>query len=174
MKLPAILLPVLAMGAAVGWLAPGGEALMSASLSQPAAAPTGAKASPPPSSWLTGQVTLPRAQDGHFYAHASIDGTSVRMLVDTGASVIALTGPDAAAIGLGWSEDDVRPVGRGASGPVLGVPVMLDRVALGDIEGAQIQAIIVPEGLDISLLGQSFLTRAGRIEMQGDTMLLGG
>src|SRR6187399_1509951 len=42
-----------------------------------------------------GEVVLPRAPDGHFYADVTVEGVTKEMLVDTGASVIALTGEDA-------------------------------------------------------------------------------
>lgn len=124
--------------------------------------------------WLAGETALPRQPDGHFYAGVAIDGQPSRMLVDTGASMVALTGADAEAIGLTWEPGDVRPVARGASGPVYGVSVTLDRVALGDLEARNVAAIIVPEGLGISLLGQSFLSQIGRVEIRDGAMMLGG
>ena len=60
--------------------------------------------------WYAGNAVLERAPDGHFYADVTIDGTTRNMLVDTGASVIALTGEDARAMGVAWNEADVRPV----------------------------------------------------------------
>ena len=119
-----------------------------------------------------GEEVLDREVDGHFYADVVVDGTSTRMLVDTGASVVALTGEDAEAMGVRWSEDDVMPVARGASGAVYGVPVMIDRMELGSLEARQVEAIVVPEGLGISLLGQSFLSHFDSVEIRGDQMVL--
>jgi aspartyl protease family protein len=123
--------------------------------------------------WNSADVSLPRSGDGHFYADVSIDGVPSRMLVDTGASVIALTGEDARAMGVTWSPDQVQPIGQGASGEVKGVPVTLDRVQLGNRELQSVQAVVIPEGLSISLLGQSFLERIGKVEISGNTMVLG-
>ncbi|MGC1270556.1 MAG: TIGR02281 family clan AA aspartic protease [Croceibacterium sp.] len=124
--------------------------------------------------WLAGEMALPRQQDGHYYADITIAGQPARMLVDTGASVVALTGEDAEAIGLTWEPGDVRQVATGASGAVYGVSVTLDRVALGEMEVRNVAAIIVPEGLGISLLGQSFLSQIGRVEIRDGAMVLGG
>jgi aspartyl protease family protein len=121
-----------------------------------------------------GEVVLPRAGDGHFYADMTVEGVSARMLVDTGASVVALTGKDAEAIGLTWDEQDVEQVAHGAGGPVYGVRVTLDRIELGDFEARSIEAVVVPDGLGISLLGQSFLSQIPRVEMEQDRMVLGG
>ncbi|MDY7096679.1 MAG: TIGR02281 family clan AA aspartic protease [Pseudomonadota bacterium] len=128
---------------------------------------------PATGSWSAGgDHTLSRAYDGHFYAAATLNGTGVRMLVDTGASVIALTGADAASMGLFWDDAAVRPVARGASGAVYGVPVTIDEVEIGGMVRRNIDAIIVPEGLDISLLGQSYLSKLGTVEISGDSMVI--
>lgn len=123
---------------------------------------------------IAGEVVLPRAGDGHFYAEVTVDGVSSRMLVDTGASVLALTGEDAEAMGITWQPDEVRPVARGASGAVFGVPVTLGHVQLGDFEARGVEAIVVPEGLGISLLGQSFLSQIDHVRIEGEQMILGG
>jgi aspartyl protease family protein len=157
-------------GSLVGWFAP--------DVSQPGATPAGvvqgadrlevARTEP----WSADEVVLPRGDNGHFYAEVSTDSGNVMMLVDTGATVIALTGDDAAMMGVEWHERDVRPIARGASGDVYGVPVVLDRIAVGGIEARRVQAVVVPEGLDISLLGQSFLSKVSRVEVTGDEMVL--
>ncbi|MEO6040859.1 MAG: TIGR02281 family clan AA aspartic protease [Croceibacterium sp.] len=126
------------------------------------------------SHWNAGETTLAREGDGHFYAEVSANGAQTRMLVDTGASVVALTGEDAEAMGIRWSPADVKPIGQGASGVVYGLETRLDSVRLGGIEVHGVQAIVVPEGLGVSLLGQSFLRRLDHVEMSDDKMVLGG
>lgn len=119
------------------------------------------------------ELVLQRERDGHFYADVSVDGVSTRMLVDTGASVIALTGDDAQAMGLYWDDHEVEAVAQGASGAVHGVRTHIPRVRLGDFEASNVPAIIVPEGLGISLLGQSFLETIGDVRIADDRMVLG-
>ncbi|UAB78149.1 TIGR02281 family clan AA aspartic protease [Erythrobacter sp. SCSIO 43205] len=126
------------------------------------------------SDWYSGSHTLKRAYDGHFYAEANVNGRSMRMMVDTGASVIALTGADARAAGISWSLNEVRPIGRGASGDVYGVVRTLEEVEIGGFTKHNVRAIVVPEGLDVSLLGQSFLGEIASVEIQGDQMRLSG
>lgn len=134
-------------------------------------APASSEAS---SDWYAGDHTLQREADGHFYANARVGGASMRMMVDTGASVIALTGSDARAAGLHWDDSEVRPIGRGASGDVYGVATTLNEVEIGGIVRRNVAAVIVPEGLDISLLGQSYLSKVGDVNISGDQMVLGG
>jgi aspartyl protease family protein len=169
MKFAPFVVLVLLLGALIGWFAPGG--------SEPGAEPVALLAEVQPdteqAASVGGEVVLARAGDGHFYAEVAIDGVSTPMLVDTGASVVALTGDDADALGIAWNLEDVRPVARGASGPVEGVPVMIEHMQLGDLEGRGIAAVVIPEGLPVSLLGQSFLSQV-RVAMEGDRMVLGG
>jgi len=124
-----------------------------------------------PVTWAE-DVTLDRERDGHFYADVVVDGVPSRMLVDTGASVIALTGDDAAAMGLHWDPNAVRVVAQGASGPVEGVQTRLNHVTLGNFEARDVDALIIPEGLGISLLGQSFLSTIDTVAIAGDQMTL--
>ncbi|MGB3470436.1 MAG: TIGR02281 family clan AA aspartic protease [Erythrobacter sp.] len=129
-------------------------------------------ASGPHSGWASGDHTLDRQSDGHFYASASVDGAAVRMMVDTGASVIALTGRDADAAGLHWDEAEVRVIGQGASGAVYGVPARLREVEIGGIVRRNVNAVIIPEGLGVSLLGQSWLAQVDGVEITDDQMVL--
>lgn len=123
--------------------------------------------------WNTNEATLRREQDGHFYANVRVNGGEYRFLVDTGASIVALTGEDAQAMGLQWDEATLRTIGRGASGDVRGVPVMLDSVEINGIEKHGVQAAIIPVGLDTSLLGQSYLGQLRNVDISGDAMTLG-
>lgn len=124
--------------------------------------------------WSAGETVLSRSGNGHFYADVTINGAPVNLMVDTGASMIALTGADARAAGLSWHEADIRPVAQGASGPVYGVNVQLDNVVLGGHEARDVHGVIVPEGLGVSLLGQSFLRTIEPVRIEGDRMVLGG
>lgn len=119
-------------------------------------------------------LTIQREDDGHFYADVSVDGQSTRMMVDTGASVIALTGEDAAALGIVWDEADVQPVARGANDTVYGVTTVLPLVELGGLSAENVPAMVIPEGLFVSLLGQSFLSKVAKLEMAGDALVVTG
>ena len=124
--------------------------------------------------WNAGSHTLAREYDGHFYANTSVNGAPLRMLVDTGASVIALTGSDARAAGIYWDQSEVRPIARGASGTVYGVERQLDVVDVGGFTRRNVRAMVVPEGLDVSLLGQSYLGQIRSVQIAGNQMVLSG
>jgi aspartyl protease family protein len=174
MKFGPFIAIVIGFGALVGWMAPAPSEMSSLASPGKTAQSDAQMNALQRDQWLAGEVVLPREPDGHFYADVIVSGVSAHMLVDTGATTVALTGEDAEAMGLSWSDSDVRPVAQGANGPVYGVAVMLDHVQLGELEATGVEAIVVPEGLGISLLGQSFLSKIQRVEMDQDRMVLGG
>ena len=116
-------------------------------------------------------TTLDRAANGHFFADAQVNGQTVHFLVDTGASGVALTIEDARRAGLQFSSNEFTSVGSGASGEVRGKLVSLDRVSLGGREVSNVSGVIL-EGGEMSLLGQSFLSQMGTIEISGDRMTI--
>jgi len=120
---------------------------------------------------LDQSIELTRNSNGYFYADVEINGAPVHMVVDTGATVIALSRDDARAAGIATSigMDDV--VARGADGDVKGEHVTLDRVALGGKTAEAVPAIVLSNG-DQSLLGQSFLGTFASVKIEGDKMVL--
>ena len=163
---------VLIIGALVGWFAPAAEPSAELAETSPdeAAAPHINVAAEP--QWYGGEMVLDRAADGHFYADVEVGGSNYRMLVDTGATVVALTGEDARNMGLEWDPDALAPVARGASGLVMGVPVTIPDLAVGDFVAHEVQAVIIPEGLAVSLLGQSFLGHIPKVAIADDKLTL--
>jgi aspartyl protease family protein len=115
-------------------------------------------------------VALKRAADGHFYVDGDIRGVQVKFLVDTGASMVALTADDARSLGLFWSPDELRMIGRGANGDIQGKPVTIESLQIGGFKVDNIPAVIIPEGLDVSLLGQAFLSKIGNVNINKDQM----
>jgi aspartyl protease family protein len=118
-----------------------------------------------------GATVLTRGAGGHFFTDASVNGMSVDFLVDTGATGVALTADDAQRAGLVFSPSEFRVIGTGASGPVRGKLVVLERVTMDGKTVEQVHGAIL-EGAEMSLLGQSFLARMGKIEIEGDEMVI--
>lgn len=110
-----------------------------------------------PATGSPGQVL--RAADGHYWAEAVIDGRAVRVMVDTGASVVALTREDAARLGLKLTSGDFSGTVVTASGPVRAAPVRLRAVAVAGARVTAVEALVVEQGLPHSLLGMSYLGR---------------
>ncbi|QLL42797.1 TIGR02281 family clan AA aspartic protease [Sulfitobacter sp. TCYB15] len=120
----------------------------------------------------TGSVTLPRARDGHYYLTATINGTPLRFVVDTGATDMVLTRADAEAAGL--SPDNLNYLGRAstANGEVRTAYVRLDEVELGGVRDTDVPAVVNEGEMRQSLLGMGYLQRWGRIEITNGELIL--
>ena len=116
-------------------------------------------------------VELQREDDGHFYADVQVNGSTLHMLVDTGATGIALSRDDARAAGVATSIGMNDVVGEGADGAVHGEYVKLDNVGLGGTSASGLEAIVLNGGSQ-SLLGQEFLAKFDSVEIHGNTMVL--
>ncbi len=121
--------------------------------------------------------TLTVAADyrGHYVVHPMIDSFRVKMLVDTGASLVALTAGDAKALGIRPAAADYKMALSTANGTVRGARVNLREVRLGAILVRNVEAVVLPEGaLSMSLLGTSFLGKLRGYEVQTGRMVLRG
>jgi len=137
--------------------------------------PTGMSSSPPADAATAGEArretVLEREGNGHFYTYAEVNGDPVRFVVDTGASLVALTTKDARRLGIPFSPAEFDYVGEGASGPVRGKFVTVDSVEIDGKRVEDVRAVIL-DGSRLSLLGQSYLTRMGEVQMKGDYMVM--
>lgn len=109
-------------------------------------------------------VHLRRGADGHYWAEALIDGRSVRLMVDTGATLVALTPEDAARLGAEPADHDYSRAVQTASGRVRAAPVVLASVSIAGARMEGVEALVVETGLPHSLLGMSFLGRLSGFE----------
>jgi len=116
------------------------------------------------------KVVLRAAQGGHFFAEATVNTGTVRFMVDTGATTIALSASDARRLGINYRN---APMGRAntANGSRPVWKVKLDSVKIGDITMNGVDAMIMDGGLVMPLLGMSFLSRTN-MNQQGDTLTL--
>lgn len=109
--------------------------------------------------WSPGIVRVPADRSGHYFVDARVNGVPVRFLVDTGATTVSLGLRDARRIGLAPDSLQFTRRVETAAGSVRVAPVRLDRVAVGQIELADVAAAVNPANEGVSLLGMSFLAR---------------
>jgi aspartyl protease family protein len=114
-------------------------------------------------------LILRTGRDGHVSVDAFVNGTPVRMAFDTGASVVSLTQVDAERIGISKNLSYTIPFDT-ANGRSYGAPVTL-RVRIGHHEIDNIRGVVMPH-LNVSLLGQSFLSRLHSYEMRDGNLTL--
>jgi aspartyl protease family protein len=137
-------------------------------------APTAMVATPEPAAPAGGRtVVIPRDSRGHFQVNARVDGKQIGFMVDTGASVIALTADDARRLGLRPSPREFTAQVRTANGTVRAAPIQLDRVQIDDVTVRNVAALIMPdEVMGENLLGLSFLSRLRRFEYSNGKLVL--
>ena len=116
---------------------------------------------------------LKAVQGGHFITSADINGSSVTVLVDTGATAVALSYEDASSIGLrpGSLDYDV-PVST-ANGIANAARVKIDQISIDGVEVEDVEGLVLPEGaLQGTLLGMSFLSRLDSFKVEDGVLIL--
>lgn len=116
------------------------------------------------------KVVLKVAQGGHFFADAKVNGGAIKFMVDTGATMIAISADDARRLGINYLS---APTGRvsTANGSRTVWKVKLDTVSIGAITLNNIDATVLDGGLTMPLLGNSFLSRTS-MQHDGDTLIM--
>ena len=109
-------------------------------------------------------VVLEADKAGHFLTTGSVNGASVRFLVDTGASFVSLGRSDAVRAGIDYLKGEAA-ASMTANGTVRVWLVNLDSVKVGDVTVRNVQASVHSQDLPVALLGMSFLNR---MEMRRD------
>lgn len=131
---------------------------------------SGGTAAAAPSGSNGDEIVLAAGPGGHFTTPGMINGRPVQFMVDTGASVVALSEDLAQRIGLDYKRGE-RVQARTANGVVPGHVVVLGSVRIGDVQAVNVQALVLPASTDHVLLGNSFLSRF-QMRRENDVMRL--
>ncbi len=117
------------------------------------------------------ETLLKRRGNGHFYVDADVNGELVNFVVDTGAFGVILPVETARRLNIPFSESEFEVIGSGASGPVRGKTITLASVS---VDGKEVRNVTgaIAQGLDVPLLGQTYLSRLSSVEMSGEYMRL--
>ena len=114
------------------------------------------------------EIVMPVGLGGHFMSAGSINGRAVQFMVDTGATLVALSQGEAERIGLDYRSAP-RALTQTANGAVPVHRVSLSAVRIGEVEVSNVEAIVMPAQMPYVLLGNSFL---GRFQMRRDNDVL--
>jgi len=111
--------------------------------------------------------------DGHYWARALVNRkASVEFMVDTGASVVALTYKDAQKMGLKPETLDYRWTIHTAGGETMGASVLIDSIKINQVHIRNVEAMVLRTDMDQSLLGMSFLNKLYSYEFRGDRLII--
>jgi aspartyl protease family protein len=114
------------------------------------------------------EIVLPVGLGGHFTSAGAINGRPVQFMVDTGATLVAISQSEADRIGLDY-RNSPRAMTQTANGAVPVHRLSLSAVRVGEVEVANVEAIVMPAQMPYVLLGNSFL---GRFQMRRDSDVL--
>ncbi len=120
-----------------------------------------------------GTALFRAGRDGHFTVNATIDGTEIRTIFDTGASAVVLTDADARAVGIDPDTLSYNVRVSTANGTGRAASVTLARLEVGGIVRNRVRAFVAePEALETSLLGMTFLSTLSRYAVSGNSLEL--
>jgi aspartyl protease family protein len=116
------------------------------------------------------KIVLPAGSGGHFMAQGRINGRAVQFMVDTGATSIAMSVPEAERLGIDYKKGRLGRAST-ANGVVQLWAVKLASVRIGEVEIYDVDSVVVPASMPYILLGNSFLSRF-QMRRENDTMVL--
>lgn len=129
----------------------------------------------------TGSIRAPRGRTtelradsrGHFETQALINGRGIGVMIDTGATSVALRYEDAARLGLKTEPADFNIPIATANGSVKAARAILNEIRIGTIRVRNVEALVVPQhALAVNLMGMSFLKRLSKVQIAGSRLML--
>ena len=118
------------------------------------------------------EVRIAMAPDGHFWARARIDGVERRLLIDSGATVTALSTGTAAAAGLRVADPLFPMELRTANGTIAAQTATVGTLKLGDVVARRLPVVVSPAFGDTDVLGMNFLSQLKSWRVEDGTLIL--
>jgi len=118
------------------------------------------------------EVRIAMAQDGHFYARASINGTERVLLVDSGASFTSLSADTASAASVAIDPTEPKIPLETANGQVMAQTARIGELRIGGITARDAPAVVSAAFGDQNVLGMSFLSKLASWRVEGKTLIL--
>ena len=126
-----------------------------------------------PEQVVEGQETRVKlSPDGHFWLRAEINGEPANFLVDTGATLTAVSTDTAEAAGLQAREAGLPVRMQTANGSVAADLTTIDELRFGNVAARGLDAIIAPGLGSTNVIGMNLLSRLASWRVEGDTMIL--
>ena len=117
-------------------------------------------------------ASIRKGKDGQYWTEARVNSTSIRFLVDTGASIVALTPNDAQKAGLRLKQLTYNAPVNTAAGQIMAAPIELDIISVGNVTVRNVRGVVIPDGLTHSLLGMSYLGELQKVEVTQTALIL--
>jgi len=117
-------------------------------------------------------VRIQMSQDGHFWARVTLNGVEKRMLVDSGATITAMSEDSARDVGIQPTAVGFPVIINTANGAVTARRARVERVSLGTLETNNLGVVVSPAFGSTDVLGMNFLSRLGSWRVEGRTLIL--
>ncbi|WP_375397567.1 TIGR02281 family clan AA aspartic protease [uncultured Sphingomonas sp.] len=118
------------------------------------------------------EMTVPMATDGHFWVRVTIGGVKRRMLVDSGATVTALSARTAAAMGVEARDGPFPMLIQTANGTIRAETGTIPELRIGNIVARDLPVVVSPAFGEMDVIGMNFLSRLKSWRVEGRTLIL--
>ena len=117
-------------------------------------------------------VRIRMSPDGHFWARVTLNGVERRMLIDSGATITAISARTAQTANIKPSEIGLPVTIETANGTVAAQRGRVQHLAIGPLETEDLGVVISDNFGDLDVLGMNFLSRLGSWRVEGQTLVL--
>ena len=118
------------------------------------------------------EVRVKMASNGHFFVNASLDGTKKRMMVDSGATITALSAATAAAAGLEPKNEMMPVIIETANGAVRARTAEVKELRIGNIVARDLKVVVSPAFGKMDVIGMNLLSKLKSWRVEGNTLIL--
>jgi aspartyl protease family protein len=118
------------------------------------------------------ETRVPLAPDGHFWLRAKVNGMPANFLVDTGATLTAVSAETADRLGLEPRDAGIPIRMQTANGAVAAQLTTIDDLRFGNVAARGLDAIIAPGLGPTNVIGMNLLSRLASWRVEGNTMIL--
>jgi aspartyl protease family protein len=118
------------------------------------------------------ELRVRMSRDGHFWVDARVNGVERRMLIDSGATITALSASTVAQAGVGSDASLMPVIMQTANGAVRATTGTVDRLEIDGIEARDLKIVTSPALGEINVIGMNFLSQLASWRVEGRTLIL--
>lgn len=118
------------------------------------------------------ELRIPMSRDGHFWVRARVNGVERKLLVDSGATITALSVDTAEAAGLVPEKSPFPIILKTANGAVAARTARVATLRIGNVVARDLPVVVSPSFGDTEVIGMNFLSKLKSWRVEGDTLIL--
>jgi len=119
-----------------------------------------------------GETRIPMANDGHYWLRAEVNGEPVNFMIDTGATLTAVSSEVAERVGLEPRRGGLPVQLSTANGTISARLTTVDEIRFGNVAARGLDAVIAPNLGDTSVIGMNLLSRLKSVRLEDNMMIL--